>query len=295
MVYGAAHDDYKHEFLLELADTCGHMVHPFILGGDFNVLRHCGEKNKNWHSSPHVDLFNSVINSFNLFDIHIEGGLYTWSNNQDHPTLEKLDRVLVSNSWECIFPLVSVRKLVRELSDHNALLVECEPCCLSSPVTREFRFEMSWLKNPEFLPLVEKIWNRKVNSSNSVDVLNIKLKRFKKFFKGWGSNKFGHSKKRKKDLREELTFLEEAEEQDVLSPELFARKVDVLAELNELTVNEELYLLQQSHERWLLQGDMNTAYYQKIANGNKRKHTIHSLCVGDEVIEGTDNLLKHAT
>src|SRR3954469_4761261 len=40
---------------------------------------------------------------------------------------------------------------------------------------------------------------------------------------------------------------------------------------------------------------MNTAYYQKIANGNKRKQTIHSLSVGDEVIEGTDNLLSHAT
>ena len=89
------------------------------------------------------------------------------------------------------------------------------------------------MKNPDFLPLVEKIWSRKVNNSNSVDVLNIKMKRFKKFFKAWGSNNFGHNKKRKKELRDELTFLEEAEEQAVLSPELFARKVEVLAELNE--------------------------------------------------------------
>ena len=65
-------------------------------------------------------------------------------------------------------------------------------------------------------------------------------------------------------------------------------------ELNEILVNEELFLLQQSKERWLLKGDSNTAYYQRIANGNKRKNTIHSLNVGDVVIEGIDNLLKHA-
>ena len=68
-----------------------------------------------------------------------------------------------------------------------------------------------------------------------------------------------------------------------------------MVELNEILVNEELYLLQQSKERWLLKGDSNTAYYQKIASGNKRKNTIHSLKVGDQVIEGTENLLKHAT
>jgi hypothetical protein len=36
-----------------------------------------------------------------------------------------------------------------------------------------------------------------VNSSDPIDVLNIKLKRFKMFFKGWGSNLFGHLRKKK--------------------------------------------------------------------------------------------------
>ena len=45
----------------------------------------------------------------------------------------------------------------------------------------------------------------------------------------------------------------------------------------------------------MLEGDRNTAYYQKIANGHKRKNTIHSLNVCDVAIEGTDNILCHAT
>ena len=120
----------------------------------------------------------------------------TWSNKQAHPTLEKLDRILMSEEWEDLFPLVTVRKLVRDVFDHNPLLLATNSSPPQAPKPREFRFEMSWMKNKEFLPLVEKIWNKPVNSSDPIDVLNIKLKRFIKFFKGWGSNKFGYEKRK---------------------------------------------------------------------------------------------------
>ena len=127
---------------------------------------------------------------------------------------------------------------------------------------------------------VSKIWSRSVRSVDPIDILNIKLKRIKTYFKGWGSDKFGRDKKRKEELRNELAHLEEMEEEGPLSPELYNKKVDIDFELHELLVNEEIYWLQQSHERWLLKGDMNTSYYHKIANGRKRKNTIHSLKMG---------------
>ena len=76
---------------------------------------------------------------------------------------------------------------------------------------------------------------------------------------------------------------------------MYSIKADVSAKLHELLVNEEIFWLQQSHERWLLKGDLSTDYYRKIANGRKRKNTIHSLKAGDVEIEGTDNLIAHAT
>ena len=114
-------------------------------------------------------------------------------------------------------------------------------------------------------------------------------------FKGWGSDKFGHAKRRKEDLRLELELLEEAEEEGPLPPELYCRKTDICFELHELLIAEEIYWLQQSHERWLLRGDCNTYYFHKIANGRRRKNTIHALKCGEVEIEGTDNLLAHAT
>lgn len=100
---------------------CSDMSIPYIVGGDFNILRHCGEKNKKRSCHRSNDVFNSIINTLALREIYISGGKYTWSNNQAHPTLEKLDRILMFESWEDMFPLVSVSKLVREISDHNPI------------------------------------------------------------------------------------------------------------------------------------------------------------------------------
>ena len=65
-------------------------------------------KTKKMHRSKSVDLFNSIINTLGLREIYMSGGKYTWTNNQAHPTLEKLDRILMSEDWEDMYPLVSV-------------------------------------------------------------------------------------------------------------------------------------------------------------------------------------------
>ena len=133
-----------------------------------------------------TDIFNSIINALALREIYISGGKYTWSNNLAHPTLEKLDRILMSEGWEDLFPMASVRKLVREISDHNPLLLSDGEEGREAPKPHEFRFNLAWIKDKDFLPTVSRIWSRKVHSSDPIDSLNIKLKRFNKFFKGWG-------------------------------------------------------------------------------------------------------------
>lgn len=197
-VYGAAHDEHKPEFLAELSSFCHKTRMPYLVGGDFNILRHNGEKNKQSSMSHFSAVFNSVIHLLGLREIFMSGGCFTWSNKQEHPTLEKLDRVLMSPEWEDIYPLVSVHKLVKELSDHNPLLLDGGNASPRAPGNRSFKFDMAWLSNPEFLPIVADIWSRPVYTDDPIDVLNIKLKRCKKFFKGWGSNIFGHYKIRKK-------------------------------------------------------------------------------------------------
>lgn len=122
-------------------------------------------------SHKSTDIFNSIINTLALREIHISGGKYTWTNNQAHPMLEKLDRILMSESWEDLFPLVSVRKLVQEISDHNPLLLSSGEEGREAPKPREFRFDLSWIKDDRFLPIVSKIWSRKVASTDPIDII----------------------------------------------------------------------------------------------------------------------------
>jgi len=80
------------------------------------------KKNKKFNGNKFTYLFNYIINSYELRDLILNGGSYTWSNNHSDPTLEKLDRVVISEDWEKEFPLTNPMKIPRYMSDHNPLL-----------------------------------------------------------------------------------------------------------------------------------------------------------------------------
>jgi exonuclease III len=124
IVYGAAQMNDKEDFLIELGRVCSDQRHPTLIGGDFNIIRFSSEKNKFMRANRWTDMFNNIINTYALREIHLSGGQYTWSNNQADPTLEKLDRFLMSSDWEDLFPLTTVHKLNRDVSDHNPLILD---------------------------------------------------------------------------------------------------------------------------------------------------------------------------
>jgi hypothetical protein len=111
--------------------------------------------------------------------------MFTWSNNQDFP-LEKLDRLLMTKYWEDIFPLAMVKKLPREVSDYNPLILLTDSKAPTKSI--QFRFELSWLKNPDFFTQVERIWNKPYRAKSTIDRIQQKLKLLKQYFKGWGLN-----------------------------------------------------------------------------------------------------------
>jgi hypothetical protein len=98
----------------------------------------------------------------------MSGGQYTWSNNHTDRNLEKLDRFLISISWEDLFPLVTVQKLVREVSDHNPLILDTLDIRVKN---RDFRFEKRWLNEENFLGRVKRSWAQQVFANNSLDRL----------------------------------------------------------------------------------------------------------------------------
>jgi mannosylglycoprotein endo-beta-mannosidase len=66
------------------------------------------------------------------------------------------------------------------------------------------------------------------------------------------------------------------DEESDLPPELNLRKIDINVQLFNLYAEEELMWYQKSHEKWILEGDLNTSYFHRVANGRKIK--IKILC-----------------
>jgi hypothetical protein len=81
-VYGEAQDNLKHEFLAYLVGVCENETLPFLVGGDFNILRRREDKNNDNFNPCCSFIFNAIIESLNLRDIALSGRNFTWENRR---------------------------------------------------------------------------------------------------------------------------------------------------------------------------------------------------------------------
>ena len=117
----------------------------------------------------------------------------------------------------------------------------------------------------------------------------------KNALKGWVANVRGDAKQLKKQLTAELQALEDLEECGALSCAQFIRKGQVQQALMKIYEEEESYWHKKSSEKWLLKEDSNTEYFHRVANDRRRKKMIFSMKDDQVTIQGTPDLLKHAT
>jgi hypothetical protein len=99
VIYGSPYEDRKQKFLDELHHIMHSWQGPILLGGDFNLVRSIMEKSNRSISHKWADTFNDWIDKWGLVELNPGNRLYTWTNNQENPILDKLDRIFVSTSW----------------------------------------------------------------------------------------------------------------------------------------------------------------------------------------------------
>jgi hypothetical protein len=142
-------------------------------------------------------------------ELNVSGGIFIWSNNHTSPTLEKLDIILMSRECELFFPTICGHNEPKGLSDHNPLIISAPQ--LHGGSRRDFRFELFWVKHPEFLSKVAEIWNAPTRDVVILDKILFKLKKVNFVLKGWGFNLSGSRKKRKKEIQDGIADLEAEE------------------------------------------------------------------------------------
>lgn len=97
-MYGPQDEREKVEFLQELVDIRDLHVGPWLMAGDFNLLVNEEDKSNAMINRRMMGRFHAKLNMLELKELYLNGPRYTWSNERQHATLEKIDHVFVSNS-----------------------------------------------------------------------------------------------------------------------------------------------------------------------------------------------------
>ncbi|KAE8818397.1 hypothetical protein D1007_03843 [Hordeum vulgare] len=111
--------------------------------------------------------------------------------------------------------------------------------------------------------------------------------------KGWGSNLGADLRAHKGALLGQIKSLDDLADGAVLSPDDWTRRYSLDAELMGIFRSEELFWQRRGGQNWLLKGDANTAYFQAIANGRRRKCVIPFLRDGDVLLESPEDISSH--
>ena len=113
--------------------------------------------------------------------------------------------------------------------------------------------------------------------------------------KGCGANFASDMRKHKQQLLLTLGNMDMEAELGGLSEHQWKIRYSLEKELQDIYTAEEIYWQKRGGVKWLLEGDSNTAFFHKCANGRKRKMTIHSLEKDGATLTENAELREHIT
>ncbi|KAF5477100.1 hypothetical protein F2P56_003774 [Juglans regia] len=125
---------------------------PWCICGDFNIVRFPSEREGLSSMITAMEVFSQLIFDLELLDLPLVGGEYTWSNSRGG---SRLDRFLVSSSWEAHYPKLCQKRFPRVGSDHFPIILECGGIHEGK---RYFKFENMWLEVEGFVDKVKSWW-----------------------------------------------------------------------------------------------------------------------------------------
>lgn len=88
------------------------------LAGDVNITCFPSERSGDSSFSPAIAEFFNLIFQQDLVNLPLAGGTFTWSNGR---VWSRLDRFIVSSSWEATFSDLCLKRLPRLCSDYPHL------------------------------------------------------------------------------------------------------------------------------------------------------------------------------
>ncbi|KAM0913456.1 hypothetical protein ACQ4PT_012157 [Festuca glaucescens] len=284
-VYGPQSEVDKCLFLQENMDIRDLHPGPWAVAGDFNLIVDAADKNNTNLNRRMMGKFRRLLTEMELKELYLNGRRYTWSNERERATLERLDRVFSTVDWEVMFPFSFLSAMGSSTSDHCPLLLNL---AIDLRVGRRFRFEAFWPKADGFLETVERAWSEGPVVVNPFKRLAAKLAATAKALTSWSDRFIGNNKRQILLANELILRLDVAMESRQLSVEERAFRRLLKRKLLGLASLERTIARQRSRITWLAEGDACTKFFHLHANHRRRKNFIAQLSVDGTLVAEQD-------
>ncbi|WKA01530.1 hypothetical protein VitviT2T_019810 [Vitis vinifera] len=224
--------------------------------------------------TPSMRDFDSFIRECELLNPPLRNASFTWSNMQESPVCKRLDRFLYSNEWGLLFPKGLQEALIRRTSDHWPIVMDTNPF-MWGPTP--FRFENMWLQHTNFKENLRDWWSGFQGNGWEGHKFMRRLQYVKAKLKEWNKFSFGELKEKKKSILNDLANFDAIEQEGGLNPDLLSQRALRKGELEELILREEIHWRQKAKVKWVKEGDCNSKFYHKVANGRRNRKYIKEL------------------
>ncbi|XP_057756534.1 uncharacterized protein LOC130975820 [Arachis stenosperma] len=242
-VYASPHEAQRKEMWVLLHNISRNMNLPWLMIGDFNDIAEQSEKKGGGNDTHACRRFRGWIDKCNLIDVGYSGSRFTWKGG----IREGQERVI--KGWIELYVTqsdvqISQMHLWRCYQEYNQIITLC---CYTQDL-------------------------RLAPKERDLSALNNLTESLKK----WNNETFGNIFRKKRRI---LNIIQGIQKSRLYGRNKFldGLEKDLSEELEKILDQEEIFWLQKSRQKWLVEGDRNTKYFHTKTLVRRRKNKIVKL------------------
>ena len=279
-VYGPQRMDGKLMFLDSLQKLRErHAKIPWILGGDFNMIKSMSEK-KGGTRILNKDscAFQTFINNMKLVDIVMNNGTFAWNNKRggEAQVASKLDIFIILEDL-----MIKDKDIVASVipfggSDHWPIQLDIQG--IGKPRNRHSRFENIWLSHPEFNNniAISRVEDLEIQGTRMF-LLQKRLRHIKLRLKEWNRKEYGNIFEAKKFVDGKMQELNQTLIMEGFNKDRSDQATKYHQEWENFCKQEEIFWRQKSRVQWLKEGERNTRFFHRSTLANRAHNGISSI------------------
>ncbi|GKV13309.1 hypothetical protein SLEP1_g24337 [Rubroshorea leprosula] len=245
----------------------------WLIAGDFNAVRCLEERRGRTGETPDMKDFDGFIQSAGLIDINMANRRFTWYKS-DGTAMSRLDRVLMNAEMYSMSAEWVQQGLKRNISDHCAIVLKTR---IVDWGPRPFRVLDAWQLHPNFKKIIKEKWSAMEVDGFAGYKCKQKLKKLKEFLKGWNRDVFGDMEAQYDQAVKKVEHVDLKNEDFVLDEFEILHRQEGFQNMWDILRKREVIWRQKSRSNWVCEGDANTRFFHRIANGRKAQNLISGL------------------